>query len=134
MLSFIANIFQPVASLVDDLHTSDEEKLKLTLKMKAMENEIAIRVLDYEKQLLASRSSIVQAEATGASWLQRNWRPITMITMLVLVVLQALGLTPHELPEWFGTLFQIGLGGYVIGRSAEKIVPKIMDRSGNPGH
>ena len=87
VFSFISEIFEPAAKLVDDLHTSKEEKLQLQAQIKKVENELLAKVIDYESQLLESKTKIITAEATGQSWLQRNWRPITMLTFLVLVVL-----------------------------------------------
>ena len=127
VLSFISGIFKPAADLVDNLHTSEEEKLQLKKELTVVENQLASKVLDYETKLIESQSSIIKAEATGHSWLQRNWRPITMLTFLVLVVLDVFGVLTFRLapPAW--TLLQIGLGGYVIGRSAEKIAPAVTD-------
>lgn len=74
--------------------------------------------------------SIVLAEAQGESWLQKSWRPITMLTFLVLVVGHFFGIEgPNFTPADSANLFfliQIGLGGYVVGRSAEKIAPAIV--------
>lgn len=127
ILSFVGDIFKPAAKLIDDLHTSEEEKLDAKKKLTELEHKFASKALSYQTELMKKQADIITAEATGQSWLQRNWRPITMMTMLVLIVLEALGLTVKGLPEWFGTLFQIGLGGYVVGRSAEKIAPSIVD-------
>jgi len=82
---------------------------------------------EYEQELLKAKASIIMAEAQGASWIQRNWRPITMLTFLVLVVADSFGLLAFRLASEAWTLLQIGLGGYVVGRSAEKIVPKVTD-------
>jgi hypothetical protein len=79
------------------------------------------KVIDYESKLLESKTAIITAEATGQSWMQRNWRPITMLTFLALVVLNSFGLLVTPLANEAWTLLQIGLGGYVAGRSAEKM-------------
>ena len=86
VFSFISNIFKPAVDLVDDLHTSEEEKLTLEKELKKVENAFSSKVLEYESKLLKSQSNIIQSESTGRSWLQRNWRPITMLTFLLLVV------------------------------------------------
>lgn len=123
IFSFISSIFKPAADLVDNLHTSEEEKLELKKKIQEVENEFQSKVLEYETKLMEAQSSIIKAEATSASWLTRNWRPITMLTFLVLVVCDSFGLLAFRLADQAWTLLQIGLGGYVVGRSAEKIVP-----------
>ena len=72
------------------------------------------------------------AEAKGESWLQRNWRPLNMMVFVFIVAnnyiiapyAQAISGTSVSLPTppdlW--VLIKIGLGGYVVGRSAEKCV------------
>lgn len=126
ILSFISDIFKPAAKLVDDLSTSKEEKLKLKNEFFEIEHKLQEKILDYESKLLEAQSSIAKAEATGKSWMQRNWRPITMLTFLILVVLDSFGLLNVDLHPKAWTLLQIGLGGYVVGRSAEKIIPSLV--------
>ena len=122
VFGFISNIFEPAVKLIDELHTSDEEKLALQAKIKAVENELLSKVIDYEAKLLDGKTMIITAEANGQSWMQRNWRPITMLTFLALVVLNCLGLLAVPLADQAWTLLQIGLGGYVTGRTVEKVV------------
>ena len=71
---------------------------------------------------------VIVAEATG-NWLQRSWRPIMMLTFTGLIVARWMGWTaPNLSPEEYEHLWsivQLGIGGYVSGRSAEKIVPAV---------
>ena len=76
IFNFISNIFKPAVDLVDELHTSDEEKLKLQSMLKKVENDFNGKVLEYESRLMEAQSSIIRSESGGQSWLQRNWRPI----------------------------------------------------------
>ncbi len=126
ILAIIGSVFKPAAKLIDSLHTSDAEKRELTNQLTVIQNEFAGRVLDYETKLMESRASIINAESTGKSWLQRNWRPLTMLTFLILVVLDSFGLLAFRLATEAWTLLQIGLGGYVVGRSVEKVGPAIV--------
>lgn len=125
-LDAISSIFKPFTELVDNVHTSTEEKMTLNNKLVELQNAITSQVLNLQSQLLQSQTQIITAEANGQSWLQRNWRPITMLTFLVLVVCDSFGLLAFRLADEAWTLLQIGLGGYVVGRSAEKIVPQII--------
>ena len=81
---------------------------------------------DLEATLIQGRAQVVTAEAQGEGWLQRNWRPLTMMWFAGLVGAHWLGMTPENLdPAAVSQLMdivQLGIGGYVIGRSAEKIV------------
>jgi hypothetical protein len=79
----------------------------------------------------AAQAGIVQAEASSTNWLTASWRPITMLTFTVLIVARWFGWAAPNLSEaeylklW--DIVQLGLGGYVIGRSAEKIIPSIAE-------
>ena len=121
----ISDLFNPLASIIDSMTTSDDEKFKVKKELSKIQSDISIKLLDYEKQMVIAKSSVVQSEVSGQSWLQRNWRPITMLTFLVLVVLDSFGLLAFRLAPEAWTLLQIGIGGYVIGRSAEKVLPKL---------
>ena len=70
---------------------------------------------------LKTATEAIVSEASG-SWLQRSWRPITMLTFLFLVVCDAFGFLAFRLADQAWILLQIGLGGYVVGRSGEKIM------------
>lgn len=125
VVDFIAGIFKPAAELIDNLHTSDEEKQIQANALVSLQNQITGKMLDLDAQLLAAKSQIITAEASGQSWMQRNWRPITMLTFLMLVVFDSFGWLANPLAQESWTLLQIGLGGYVIGRSGEKIVKQV---------
>ena len=127
IFAFLKEAISPVATLIDELHTSDEEKETIRLEFYKLQFGIFERVMDYEKELLSSKANIIVAEAQGQSWLQRSWRPITMLTFLSLVVADSFGWLASPLASEAWTLLQIGLGGYVVGRSMEKIAPKISD-------
>ncbi len=128
--SLLGEIVAPVTQLIDELHTSTEEKIKARQALVEIQMRAGSRLLDYEAQLAQAKADIIKAEAMGQSWMQRSWRPITMLTFLVLVVADAFGLLPFRLAEEAWSLLQIGLGGYVVGRSAEKIAPSVVKAMG----
>lgn len=126
ILSLIGQIFKPATDLIDNLHTSTEEKLEQKAQLLALQVQFLEKGLAYEQEQLKQKAAIIMAEAQGGSWIQRNWRPITMLTFLALVVLDQTGVLAFRLAPQAWTLLQIGLGGYVVGRSAEKIVPGVL--------
>lgn len=121
----LTGLVEPVTRLIDDMHTSEEERLAVKAKLFELQTGLTTRIMDYEARLLEARTQVITAEAQGHSWIQRSWRPITMLTFLALVVADTFGLTAFRLADEAWTLLQIGLGGYVIGRSAEKLAPQI---------
>ena len=88
--------------------------------------EITKALINTDNETLKTQANIVISEATGESWLQRNWRPLVMIDFATLITAHWLGYTPENLSEVqivaLLNLIEIGLGGYIIGRSAEKVM------------
>lgn len=133
ILSFIAGIFRPVADLVDDLTLSGEEKAQFKLAQLTAEFAALQKMMEYETKVLQAQQDVIVTEAKSESPITRVWRPITMLTFLGLVVLDQTGMLAFRLAPEAWTLLQIGLGGYVVGRSAEKVVPTVMDALGKGG-
>jgi len=121
----IAGIFKPAAELIDELHTSEDERLKARGHLLDVQAAAMQRVFDYESETLKAKAGIVQAEAKSEHWVTATWRPITMLTFLALAVGDSIGWLPNPLRDEAWTLLQIGLGGYVVARSGEKIVTSI---------
>lgn len=127
LLSFISSALKPVSDVIDAVHTSEEEKLKIKEEIFKVQAKLYSQTLQYEQKVLEAKTAVITAEANGQSWLQRSWRPITMLVFLALVVCDSFGWLENRLASEAWTLLQIGLGGYVVGRSAEKIAPAIKD-------
>lgn len=133
ILKTLIGAITPITKLIDELHTSIEERDKIRLAIVELQAKLTAQIVEYEQRMIEQQAQIITAEAKGHSWLQRNWRPITMLIFLGLVVLDMLGLLQYRLPDPAWTLLQIGLGGYVIGRTGEKIsgdVIKLIDKKG----
>lgn len=131
LLNLIGQIFKPAVELVDAVHTSEEERLK----MKASTLDTYVKAIEIgvaaEQDQLKARAKIVEAAANSPHALTATWRPITMLTFLALVVCDSFGLLSNPLASEAWTLLQMGLGGYVIGRSVEKtVVPLINSLKG----
>lgn len=108
--------------LIDRLWPSPEAAAKAKLQLFEMAQK-------GELSELSARSEIIKQEASSESWLASSWRPITMLTFTALIVARWFGLAAPNLSEseylalW--DIVQLGLGGYVMGRSAEKILPTV---------
>ena len=113
----IKGVFSGVGTLAKDIRSAITGEMAPEKKA-----ELEKKILEFEQAAMQAQSSIIVAEANGGSWLQRNWRPITMMTFLVLVILNAFNLLVNPIGKEMWTLLQIGLGGYVVGRSAEKSI------------
>ncbi len=96
-----------------------------------LKHDFEVQVLNQDfsslQKEIESQAKIITAEAEGKSWLQRNWRPILMLTFTYVVahnyIIAPLFSLPHlELPPDMWELLKLGIGGYIIGRSVEKSV------------
>ena len=116
---FGGSVVKDLLGGLDNLFTSKEEKIKA-------ENVIKQILIQKELELQKMQTEIIVTEAKG-NWLQRSWRPILMlafgfIVIYVKFIAPLFDLRIPELENEFWNLLQIGIGGYVIGRSGEKMV------------
>lgn len=87
------------------------------------------RQLEAMLTTFTAQAGIITKEAASQHWLAANWRPLTMLTFVGLIVARMFGYTAEGISEaeyielW--SLVKIGLGGYVAGRTVEKIAPDI---------
>jgi hypothetical protein len=126
-LDLIAGIFKPAAELIDEIHTSEEERIIQQRKLLEIQAMVLDSSLEYEKEMMSARAEIVNSEAKSEHWITATWRPITMLTFLALAVGDSLGWLPNPLRDEAWMLLQIGLGGYVVGRSAEKVIKTVRE-------
>ena len=118
--SLIGSIGSKVLDIVDDVFQDKDEANRLKF-------EIQRQLIEKKSSELEASAKIVLAEAQG-SWLQRNWRPLLMVTFAGLVVAHWFGFTAPKIPESVQNsllnIVMVGVGGYVVGRSGEKIADK----------
>lgn len=136
ILDFVGRIFEPAAKLVDDIHTSKEEKMVLKAELLRIQTGILSQAMNLEKTVIESKTAIITAEAKSDSWLTKSIRPLVVLLFSLSVLAYWFGITPTDpvtglsviplgIIEKMFTVVQIGLGGYITSRGAEKIVPAV---------
>lgn len=149
-VSAIGDSLANVLEKVDGLITSKEESQELDVQMASVRNELAsiqkdilLATAEVEKKLYDVKGNVLTAEI-GGNVLQRNWRPIVMLSFALVVMYQfffrdlinaifkwcctaaeCFQLPLIDMPDHFWTLLEVGIGGYVAGRSLEKIAPNV---------
>ena len=120
-------LVSPIIDKVLPRFFADKDK-RLEAKTE-IEKQLQANEHDITATLLGAQRDIIVAEAKGESWLQQSWRPICMLIFTALIVAQWLGYAapglPEQATEGLFDLVRIGLGGYVIGRSGEKIAKQL---------
>jgi len=127
-LPIIGKLLEGVFGIVDKAVTDKDQAAQLKA---AINTQMLAQDHSEVQSLLEAQAGIVLAEVKGA-WLQRNWRPILMLIFMVIIannyiIFPYLSLFTEktvmlDLPDFMWDTIKIGLGGYVAGRSAEKIV------------
>lgn len=133
---------------VDEILTSKEESKTADNRLAEIRNDLAgvqkdiiSKTADLETELTKAKATALQAELTGNK-LQRLWRPILMLSFGFIIVYQYFlvhlvnGIIGNlhgnfqmpliNFPDKFWALLELGIGGYIAGRSLEKIAPNVV--------
>ena len=111
-----------IGKVVGNLFPDPTEKAKA-------EAEAMRQLLAHQSEIESAAAKIIQTEAASTHWLAANWRPLTMLVFVGLIVARWFGWAAPGLQEaeylklW--SIVEFGLGGYVVGRSVEKVAPSI---------
>jgi hypothetical protein len=124
-IPIIGKVLEPVFNIIDKAVTDKDEanRLKAEIRMQmASQNHTELT------KHLESATAIILAEAKGG-WLQRNWRPMLMLICIAIVAsMFTTKAVMLELPDKMWNLMILGVGGYVGGRSLEKIATTLKDK------
>tara|TARA_R110001592_G_scaffold3593_1_gene20701 strand:- start:2261 stop:2647 length:387 start_codon:yes stop_codon:yes gene_type:complete len=116
-----ADLVKSVGGVIDNLHTSKEEKLEAERKIKEL-------MANYEIEMEKNITSRWEADLKSDSWLSKNVRPLVMIFLIVctmLLIFIDAGALNFEVKSSWVDLLQLVLitviGAYFGGRSLEKV-------------
>ena len=116
-----ADLIKNVGGVIDNLHTSKEEKLEA-------ENKIKDMIMGYEAEMQKQVTERWKVDMQSDSWLSKNIRPLVLIFLVVSTVLMIFidaGVIAFEVKDTWVDLLQLVLitviGAYFGGRSLEKV-------------
>ncbi len=116
-----ADLVKGVGGVIDNLHTSGEEKLEAERKIKEL-------VANYEVEMEKNITGRWEADLKSDSWLSKNVRPLVLIFLIVctmLLIFIDAGTINFEVKSSWVDLLQLVLitviGAYFGGRSLEKV-------------
>lgn len=126
------NILKALGSLIPSIGRTIEKAVKDKDLAATLTHDIKQLVLGIQQTLITAKANIIVAEAQGASWIQRSWRPITMLSF-VFIIFNNYVIAPYavafvgpdvipmlDIPPGMWGLLTVGIGGYIGGRSYEK--------------
>ena len=116
-----ADLVKGVGSVIDNLHTSAEEKLEAERKIKEL-------IANYEVEIEKNITTRWEADQKSDSWLSKNVRPMVLIFLIVctmLLIFIDAGAIKFNVKDSYVDLLQLVLitviGAYFGGRSLEKV-------------
>ena len=116
-----ADLVKNVGGVIDDLHTSEEERLEAERKIKEI-------IANYEVEMEKNITSRWEADLKSDSWLSKNVRPLVLVFLIVctmLLIFIDAGALSFEVKSTWVDLLQLVLitviGAYFGGRSLEKV-------------
>ena len=116
-----ADLIKNVGGVIDNLHTSKEEKLAAELKIKDM-------IMGYEAEMQKQVTERWKVDMNSDSWLSKNIRPLVLVFLVVATVLLIFidaGVISFKVQDKWTDLLQLVLitviGAYFGGRSLEKV-------------
>ena len=119
-----------VAPLAKILFSTVEKAIPDKDLQEKLKAQLQTQLLQSHTQELQAASRIIEAEAK-AGWFASSWRPLLMYVLIFILVWNYVigpvikvffgAVISFELPGDVWTLLNVGLGGYVIGRSAESV-------------
>tara|TARA_R100001463_G_scaffold17061_7_gene44033 strand:- start:13511 stop:13903 length:393 start_codon:yes stop_codon:yes gene_type:complete len=114
-------LIKGVGGVIDNLHTSKEEKLEAEQKIKDM-------IMGYEAEMQKQVTERWKVDMNSDSWLSKNIRPMVLIFLVVstvLIIFIDAGAISFEVKSSWVDLLQLVLitviGAYFGGRSLEKV-------------
>jgi len=140
--SIISGLAGPISSIINKFISKKEDQLLAQAELDKITSSFKEKILENQKSILEAQRDLIITEMQGSA-MQRNWRPALM-WIIIFVIANNYLLAPFinhivtlcgginvlpilELPDKLFNLMTIGLGGYVVGRSAEKIIPKLRE-------
>ena len=115
------DLVEGVGGVIDNLHTSEEEKLEANQKIKEL-------VSNYEVEMEKTITERWEVDMNSDSWLSKNIRPMVLIFLVistVLIIFIDAGVVKFEVKDTWVDLLQLVLitviGAYFGGRSLEKV-------------
>ena len=141
MIPIVGTLIDAGVSLFKSYFPPDltpEQKAKLEEGEQAFKESLTTSLIGYSQTILEQQAGIIKAEANGDSWIQKSWRPITMLVFVFIIAnnyiiypyLSLFGVKATALtipPDMWG-LLKLGLSGYVVGRSVEKSIKMYKDK------
>lgn len=125
--SSVGEVVEKVGNVIDDLHTSQEEKLKLKAEMLKLEADAKLKAVELENKYQEEISKRWESDNLNGSWLSKNVRPASLVYLLGVLTIMAFSdgnIGEFTIDSGYIDLFKglaiTAFGGYFAMRSFDK--------------
>jgi hypothetical protein len=129
MIQVLSLVLPVVSKILERAIPDPEERAKV-------QAELAVAIQEKETAILNAARDVIVAEGSSESKLARNWRPVLMYLLMGLLVwliaiapsfglVEPTKVAMSAVPEDLWNLLMIGMGGYIAGRTGEKIAASL---------
>ncbi len=135
----VGGVFNGVKDILMGHIQNDADKISASVELGKLQVEVQSKLIEAGEQYVDAQKAVIVAEAQSQSWLPRNIRPLSLLVFLCVILYQGVFASIFKLPpvnltsvpKEIWTLFYIGFGGYIVGRSAEKVAQNWAGGNGN---
>ena len=138
--ALLGSILGPIKDLISEAITDKDKKNEALLKLEEIRAGIYTQLLEFTSDIVNASRDVIVAE-TQAGGLNALWRPLAMMVFLFIIInnivlvpyLEAafgwsILITTENVPAELWNLMTIGMGGYVVGRTVEKVAERYNKR------
>jgi hypothetical protein len=132
----LKGVIDGVGNLIDKVSTTDAERLAAKKDFLSIQKDLYTAALQADAEIAKSKAEVLKAEAQSESWLTRNWRPLVVLGFSYIVMHNYIfaplfGFMYLQTPERLWDIIELSIGGYIAGRSVEKIIPSVATAIGD---
>lgn len=127
----VKGLLSGVTDLLGKFITTDKDRMAAQVELLQLQGNLQLEMAKLDAATTSKQAEVVIAEANGHSWMQRNWRPIFALTLVSIIFFNYLvspifHLAVLPTPDRLWDLMELCLGGYIGGRTVEKVAPSII--------
>jgi len=132
IFDFISSAISPITNLIDNLSTSDEERLKAKNKLQQIKNQFAVDLQNFQTKEIEAKAKIMVAELNQDDNYTKRARPTVLYAGLIIMFVnnvllpwlsffKGLQVPAINLPSEFWLAWGGIASVYAFGRTKEKL-------------
>jgi len=128
----LSDLLKGASDIIGRFVADPDKKIQAQEDILKLQQDFQSKLIDADVEWAKVQAETIEGEEKSESWLARNWRPITMMVFVFIIafnfiIAQLFSLKLLPIPQDMWQLLKLGIGGYILGRSGEKIADSVTD-------